>query len=84
MFAVAAPIFRAELVALAGPILLFELLRGTISFTRLLATGIPVGLLSIGTVHITPQHHLVGLLFSLILVFSSNLCFPFPTVVRSL
>ncbi|EGD81856.1 hypothetical protein PTSG_11395 [Salpingoeca rosetta] len=47
MFAIAAPVFRAELVVLAGPVLLSEMLQRNISLSRLLLTGIPAGLLSI-------------------------------------
>eukprot|EP00056_Hartaetosiga_gracilis_P004996 m.80201 g.80201 ORF g.80201 m.80201 type:complete len:496 (-) comp12007_c0_seq1:1467-2954(-) len=48
MFAIAVPVFRAELVALAGPILLFELLKGSFSFMKMLKWGLPMGLLAIG------------------------------------
>ena len=48
MFAIAAPIFRAELVVLAGPALLTELLSHRLSLQRMLLVGIPTGLIAIG------------------------------------
>eukprot|EP00055_Hartaetosiga_balthica_P001980 m.2473 g.2473 ORF g.2473 m.2473 type:complete len:521 (+) comp1802_c0_seq1:39-1601(+) len=48
MFAFAVPIFRAELVALAGPILLFELVIGTLKLKDMLRWGLPAGFLAIG------------------------------------
>eukprot|EP00730_Choanoeca_flexa_P001191 TRINITY_DN10522_c0_g1_i9.p2 TRINITY_DN10522_c0_g1~~TRINITY_DN10522_c0_g1_i9.p2 ORF type:complete len:263 (+),score=20.59 TRINITY_DN10522_c0_g1_i9:190-978(+) len=47
LIAIAVPVFRAELIALAGPFFLWALVTRRLSLSRMLSVGIPTGLLAI-------------------------------------
>lgn len=82
-------LLRAELLLLFGPLLLWEMFRGRLTISRLLLSGIPAGIGSIGESAVRspplPRSSVsLGHPCTVLLIITSHACFHFYCFISSI